>query len=47
MCCGSKQPVSGEKTLDPRTGCVGDYITPKTLSIHSKIVVNIFLFFMN
>ena len=25
MCCCSKQPVRGEKTSDPRTGCVGDY----------------------
>ena len=28
MCCCSKQPVRGEKTSDPRTGCVGDYTPP-------------------
>ena len=27
MCCCSKQPVRGEKTPDPRTGCIGDYIS--------------------
>ena len=29
MCCCSKQPVRGEKTSDPRTGCVGDYKHPR------------------
>ena len=40
MCCCSKQPVRGEKTSDPRTGCVGDYILPSFSTFLERIVYN-------
>jgi hypothetical protein len=39
MCCCSKQPVRGEKTSDPRTGCVGDYGEGEGDQIHPKPIV--------
>jgi hypothetical protein len=33
MYCCSKQPVRGEKTSDPRTGCVGDYAVGGTQNV--------------
>ena len=33
MCCCSKQPVRGEKTSDPRTGCVGDYTICESIRV--------------